>query len=132
MASGRLLSSGAIDAVLALRAAAMFSARLSGDNGAGGTPEPTQTGSSTVLPLAIGWAEEFDDADIAGRDYLVDAVWDTVFRECIAYIGEDPKNITPCTHYDLVSRHLERCCDHAFRISERVHCKVTGEHIEIK
>jgi len=28
-------------------------------------PELIQTGSSTVLPLAIAWAEEFDDADIS-------------------------------------------------------------------
>jgi len=28
-------------------------------------PELIQTGSSTVLPLAIAWAEEFDGAEIA-------------------------------------------------------------------
>jgi len=33
------------------------------ENG-GGTPKLIQTGSSTVLPLAIAWAEEFDEADI--------------------------------------------------------------------
>lgn len=31
----------------------------------GGIPSLTQTGSSTVLPLAIAWAEEFDGADIS-------------------------------------------------------------------
>jgi len=31
----------------------------------GGPPKLTQTGSSTVLPLAIAWAEEFDGADIS-------------------------------------------------------------------
>ena len=30
-----------------------------------GKTELTQTGSSTVLPLAIAWAEEFDEADIS-------------------------------------------------------------------
>ena len=33
------------------------------ENG-GETPKLIQTGSSTVLPLAIAWAEEFDEADI--------------------------------------------------------------------
>ena len=28
-------------------------------------PQLTQTGSSTVLPLALAWAEEFDGADIS-------------------------------------------------------------------
>jgi phosphate transport system protein len=70
--------------------------------------------------------------DIADRDDEVDAIWDNIFRECITYMMEDPRNITPCTHYIMVSRHLERCGDHACKISEKVHYKVTGEHIEIK
>ena len=70
--------------------------------------------------------------DIAERDDEVDAIWDGLFRECITYMMEDPKMITPCTHYIMVSRHLERCGDHACKIAEKVHYKVTGEHIEIK
>jgi phosphate transport system protein len=71
-------------------------------------------------------------ADISERDDQVDAIWDSVFRECVTYMIEDPKNIPPCTHYIMVSRHLERCGDHACKIAEKVHYKVTGEHIEIK
>lgn len=71
-------------------------------------------------------------ADISERDDEVDAIWETVFRECITYMMEDPKNITPCTHYIMVSRHLERCGDLACKIAEKVHYKVTGEHVEIK
>jgi phosphate transport system protein len=70
--------------------------------------------------------------DISERDDQVDAIWDSVFRECITYMMEDPKNITSCTHYIMVSRHLERCGDLACKIAEKVHYKVTGEHIEIK
>jgi phosphate transport system protein len=70
--------------------------------------------------------------DISERDDQVDAIWDSVFRECITYMMEDPKNITPCIHYIMVSRHLERCGDHACKIAEKVHYKITGEHIEIK
>jgi phosphate transport system substrate-binding protein len=35
------------------------------ENGTGAIPKLTQTGSSTVLPLAMAWAEEFDLADIS-------------------------------------------------------------------
>lgn len=70
--------------------------------------------------------------DFTDRDDEVDAMWSTVFRECITYMMEDPHNITPCTHYILVSWHLERCGDHACKVAEKVHYKVTGEHIEIK
>ena len=71
-------------------------------------------------------------ADISERDDEVDAMWKTIFRECVTYMAEDPSNITPCTHYILVSWHLERCGDHACKIAEKVHYKMTGEHIEIK
>jgi phosphate transport system protein len=71
-------------------------------------------------------------ADFTDRDDEVDAIWSALFRECATYMMEDPANITPCTHYILVSWHLERCGDHACKIAEKVHYKVTGEHIEIK
>lgn len=71
-------------------------------------------------------------ADISERDDEVDAMWKTIFRECVTYMMEDPSNITPCTHYILVSWHLERSGDHACKIAEKVHYKVTGKHIEIK
>jgi len=50
---------------LIISAVAICAIMLSGciENG-GGTPKLIQTGSSTVLPLAIAWAEEFDGADI--------------------------------------------------------------------
>ena len=50
---------------LIISAVAICAIMLSGciENG-GETPKLIQTGSSTVLPLAIAWAEEFDEADI--------------------------------------------------------------------
>ena len=35
------------------------------DNGDEEIPKLTQTGSSTVLPLGIAWAEEYEGADIS-------------------------------------------------------------------
>jgi phosphate transport system substrate-binding protein len=43
---------------------AVLSGCVSTENSVG-LPKLTQTGSSTVLPLAIAWAEEFDGADIS-------------------------------------------------------------------
>ena len=70
--------------------------------------------------------------DISERDDEVDALWDAVFRESLTYSMEDPHNLGPVIHYIMVSRHLERCGDHACKIAEKVHYKVTGEHIELK
>jgi phosphate transport system substrate-binding protein len=52
-------------AVLALLCVVIISAMFAGCTGSGDKPKLTQTGSSTVLPLAIAWAEEFEDADIS-------------------------------------------------------------------
>ncbi|MBU7013537.1 MAG: phosphate signaling complex protein PhoU [Theionarchaea archaeon] len=70
-------------------------------------------------------------ADFDERDDKVDALRYSIFRECISYMTENPRNITQCAHYIMVARYLERCADHACKIAEKVHYMVNGEHIEI-
>lgn len=70
--------------------------------------------------------------DFTERDNDVDALRYSVFRECISYMIEDPKNITICTNYILVARYLERCGDHACDIAEMIHYMVTGKRIDLK
>jgi phosphate transport system substrate-binding protein len=50
--------------VAVLASGILLSGCLGGDN-SGGIPSLIQTGSSTVLPLAIQWADSFDQADIS-------------------------------------------------------------------
>jgi phosphate transport system protein len=69
--------------------------------------------------------------DFSSRDYTIDALRHSIFREGITYMMEDPKNISRCTHYIMVARYLERCADHACKIAENVHYMHTGERIEI-
>jgi phosphate transport system protein len=70
--------------------------------------------------------------DFSERDDIVDAHRYSVFRECISYMMEDPKNITICTNYILAARYLERCGDHACEMAEEIHYMVTGKRIELK
>ncbi|MBU6998668.1 MAG: phosphate signaling complex protein PhoU [Theionarchaea archaeon] len=70
-------------------------------------------------------------ADFDERDDKVDALRYSIFRECISYMTENPRNITQCAHYIMIARYLERCADHACKIAEKIHYMVTGEHIEI-
>lgn len=70
--------------------------------------------------------------DFSNRDDAVDALRYSIFREAITYMMEDPKNISRCTDYIMMSRYLERCADHACKVAENVHYMVTGEHIEIQ
>jgi phosphate transport system substrate-binding protein len=51
--------------VIILMASVMAGCLDGGDNGDEEMPKLTQTGSSTVLPLGIAWAEEYDGADIS-------------------------------------------------------------------
>ena len=61
------------------------------------------------------------------RDDEVDALYDTVFRETLTYLFEDPGKISVGIQYVLVARYLERVADHACNIGERVVYMVTGE-----
>ncbi len=70
-------------------------------------------------------------SDFSASDDTIDALRQSIFREGITYMMEDPKNITRCTNYILVARYLERCADHACKIAENVHYMNTGERIEI-
>jgi phosphate transport system protein len=60
-------------------------------------------------------------------DQQIDDLYNTVFRELITYMMEDPRNITPCTHLLFIAKNLERIGDHATNIAEIVHYAVTGE-----
>jgi phosphate transport system protein len=70
-------------------------------------------------------------SDFSARDDTIDSLRQSIFREGITYMMEDPKSITRCTNYILVARYLERCADHACKIAENVHYMHTGERIEI-
>lgn len=61
------------------------------------------------------------------RDDAVDALNDQIFRECVTYMMEDPRNITICSRYILVARHLERAADNACKIAEKTIYMVKGE-----
>ena len=70
-------------------------------------------------------------SDFSARDDTIDSLRQSIFREGITYMMEDPKNISRCTHYIMIARYLERCADHACKIAENVHYMNTGERIEI-
>jgi len=64
------------------------------------------------------------------RDDEVDGLWDSIFRESLTHMMEDPRNIGAGIHYILVARYLERIADHACNISDRVVFMVTGMRVD--
>jgi phosphate transport system protein len=61
------------------------------------------------------------------RDVELDALEDSVFRDLLTHMMEDPRNITYCAHLLFCSKNVERIGDHATNIAETVFYLATGE-----
>ena len=61
------------------------------------------------------------------RDEEVDEHYQSLFRELLTYMMEDPRTISACAHLLFVAKNLERVGDHCTNIAEEVHFLVTGE-----
>jgi phosphate transport system protein len=59
-------------------------------------------------------------------DEAIDAVNNSLFRELLTYMMEDPRNITFCIHLLFCAKNIERMGDHATNIAETVHYMVEG------
>ena len=60
------------------------------------------------------------------RDAELDALEDSVFRDLLTHMMEDPRNISFCAHLLFCSKNIERIGDHATNIAETVFYVVTG------
>ncbi len=74
-----------------------------------------------------------NDADKAvaawKRDQDVDDMYNSLFRELLTYMMEDPRNIGPSTHLMFIAKNIERIGDHATNVAEIIHYLVRGEDI---
>ena len=62
-------------------------------------------------------------------DEQIDEMYNSVFRELLTYMMEDPRTISSCTHLLFMAKNLERIGDHATNIAETVRYLITGEQI---
>ena len=76
---------------------------------------------------ALGSADAGKAVEVWRSDQAVDNIYNTIFRELITYMMEDPRNITPCTHLLFVAKNLERIGDHTTNIAETIYYAVKGE-----
>ena len=63
------------------------------------------------------------------NDEEVDAMYNSLFRELLTYMMEDPRNIGLCTHLLFGAKNIERVGDHATNIAETVYYLVHGRPI---
>lgn len=68
--------------------------------------------------------------DVRLRDEEVDQMHNTLFRELLTYMMEDPRAIAPCMHLLFIAKNVERMGDHTTSIAEQVHYMVSGEFFD--
>ena len=78
---------------------------------------------------AYGESDAAKAVEVWQSDQAVDDLYNTIFRELVTYMMEDPRNITPCTHLLFIAKNLERIGDHATNVAETIHYAVTGESL---
>ncbi len=74
-----------------------------------------------------------NDADKAVQvwrsDEEIDALYNSIFRELLTYMMEDPRMIGPCAHLLFGTKNMERIGDHTTNIAENIYYSVHGKTI---
>jgi phosphate transport system protein len=79
--------------------------------------------------------DAYSDRDAAGAEAVwrndgeIDEIYNSLFRELLTYMMEDPRTIGLCTHLLFIAKNIERTGDHATNIAEVVYHMVTGGHL---
>lgn len=99
-------------------------------------PKPLMTGLGHMVDHALGQLKDVLDAyatrdaekamAVWRDDARIDALYNSIFREMLTYMMEDPRNITLCTHLLFGAKNIERIGDHTTNIAENVYYLVHG------
>ncbi len=102
-------------------------------------PKPLMTGMRHMTEMVQAQLKHVLDAlaernvekalQVWRSDQQVDAMYNSLFRELLTYMMEDPRNIGLCTHFLFGAKNIERIGDHTTNIAENVHYLVTGQAI---
>ena len=66
--------------------------------------------------------------EVIARDDKVDAFYDSIFRNLVSYMVENPATISSAAQLLFVARNIERIGDHATNVAEMVHYAATGQY----
>ena len=84
----------------------------------------------TVLDAYSGRDAEAAKA-VWRQDEEIDELYNSLFRELLTYMMEDPRTIGLCTHLLFIAKNIERAGDHATNIAETVYHMVTGAYLRV-
>ena len=68
-------------------------------------------------------------AEVVERDDKVDAFYDSIFRNLVSHMIENPASISSAAELLFVARNIERIGDHATNVAEMVHYAATGTYL---
>ena len=66
--------------------------------------------------------------EVIERDDKVDAFYDSIFRNVVSHMVENPATISSAAQLLFVARNIERIGDHATNVAEMVHYSATGKY----
>ena len=102
-------------------------------------PKPLISGFRHMVELALRQLkyvlDAYSERDAAKAmqvwrdDMQIDAMYNSIFRELLTYMMEDPRNISLSTHLLFGAKNIERVGDHTTNIAETIHYMVTGQLI---
>ncbi len=68
-------------------------------------------------------------AEVVVRDDKVDAFYDSIFRNLLSHMMENPATISSAAQLLFVARNIERIGDHATNVAEMVYYAATGNYL---
>ena len=94
-------------------------------------PAMAEVASEMVHDVLTAYAARDPEAarEIVLRDAKVDAFYDSIFRNLVSYMVENPATISSAAQLLFVARNIERIGDHATNIAEQVYYAATGEYL---
>lgn len=67
--------------------------------------------------------------EVCQRDEKVDAFYNSIFRNLVSHMMENPSTISSAAELLFVARNLERIGDHATNVAEMVYFAATGKYL---
>lgn len=97
-------------------------------------PAMADVATSMVHDVMTAYAAR--DAELAvvvvARDDKVDAFYESIFRNLVSHMMENPATISSAAQLLFVARNIERIGDHATNVAEMVHYAATGSYLTDK
>ena len=66
--------------------------------------------------------------EVIATDEKVDAFYNSIFRNLVSHMVENPSTISSAAQMLFIARNLERVGDHATNVAEMVHFAATGNY----